>query len=296
MIAIVRGQSCPHHQLLWVAIVRGQSCPYHPIGVVAGSVEGHVAWKYFNPSNHIHDRFVNAYCNSILNWTRKHFLELLRTDKNASSGDATVNVFQVIKDHQENADRLPPIEEVNTILSYGIRGVLSTYSQVVRESSDIDRTTVDHIEIPPPRPKRKPANPYPRNVHIPLMKGHHTTGPTSPCSLESNHENLSPDSPDQYASIQSLKLFGKTVFVMDYARPSSPDTITTLPLNLTLTQAQECSTTPCLSSDNICGSKGDKSYAKGFLPYKRCLAETRTTHSFMLTIEESEDLRVRLCL
>ncbi|PWA74176.1 hypothetical protein CTI12_AA255450 [Artemisia annua] len=206
-VAIVRGQSCPHHQLLWVAIVRGQSCPHHPIGVVAGSVEGHVAWKYFNPSNHIHDRFVNAYCNSILNWTRKHFLELLRTDKNfniiliyyqkctccagmlfrssssmgrrsvvkfenihkyneqaipfllakptfvflnlyyftdawnnvlviwfktnASSGDATVNVFQVIKDHQENADRLPPIEEVNTILSYGIRGVLSTYSQVM---------------------------------------------------------------------------------------------------------------------------------------------------------------------
>nr|WBR49960.1 MYB1 transcription factor [Chrysanthemum x morifolium] len=170
------------------------------------------------------------------------------------------------------------------------------FSKVVRESSDFDGTTVDHIEIPPPRAKRKPANPYPRNVHIPLTKGRHTAGPTSPCSLESNHENLSPDSQDQYASIQSLKLFGKTVFVMDYARPSSPDTITTLPLNLTLTQAPECPTTPCLSSDNIFGSKGDKSYAKGFLPYKRCLAETRITHSFMLTIEESEDLRVRLRL
>ncbi|PWA45532.1 hypothetical protein CTI12_AA514400 [Artemisia annua] len=31
------------------------------MGVVAGSVEGHVAWKYFNPSNHIHDRNYNVF-------------------------------------------------------------------------------------------------------------------------------------------------------------------------------------------------------------------------------------------
>ncbi|PWA79195.1 hypothetical protein CTI12_AA207530 [Artemisia annua] len=49
--------------------------------------------------------------------------------QSASSGDATVDVFQVIKDHQEKAARLPPIEEVKTVLSYGIRGVLSTFSQ-----------------------------------------------------------------------------------------------------------------------------------------------------------------------
>nr|GEX12800.1 putative At5g37260 [Tanacetum cinerariifolium] len=170
------------------------------------------------------------------------------------------------------------------------------FSKVFRESIDVDGTKVDHIEIPPPRPKRKPAHPYPRNVHIPSKKGHLTVGPISPCSLESNHENLSPDSSDQDASIQSLKLFGKTVFVMDNAIPSSPDTIITLPLNMTLTQASKLPTTPSLSSDNIFGSKGDKSYAKGFVPYKRCLAEPRITHSFMLTIEEREDLRVRLCL
>nr|XP_043610769.1 uncharacterized protein LOC122582441 [Erigeron canadensis] len=47
------------------------------------------------------------------------------------SGDdtAAVDVFQIIKTHQEKAARLPPIEEVKTLLNYSIRGVLSTFSQ-----------------------------------------------------------------------------------------------------------------------------------------------------------------------
>ncbi|KAL4578666.1 hypothetical protein LXL04_014795 [Taraxacum kok-saghyz] len=48
---------------------------------------------------------------------------------NASSDDATADVFQVIKAHQEKAARLPPIEEVKTILHYSMRVVLSTFSQ-----------------------------------------------------------------------------------------------------------------------------------------------------------------------
>ncbi|XP_071698204.1 uncharacterized protein [Rutidosis leptorrhynchoides] len=47
----------------------------------------------------------------------------------SSSGDATADVFQIIKTHQEKAARLPPIEEVKTILHHGMRGVLSTFSQ-----------------------------------------------------------------------------------------------------------------------------------------------------------------------
>ncbi|KAJ9554875.1 hypothetical protein OSB04_009489 [Centaurea solstitialis] len=49
--------------------------------------------------------------------------------QSASSGDATADVFQLIKAHQEKAARLPPIEEVKTILHHGMRGVLSTFSQ-----------------------------------------------------------------------------------------------------------------------------------------------------------------------
>ncbi|CAH1447602.1 unnamed protein product [Lactuca virosa] len=49
--------------------------------------------------------------------------------QSASSGDSTADVFQLIKAHQEKAARLPPIEEVKTLLHYSMRGVLSTFSQ-----------------------------------------------------------------------------------------------------------------------------------------------------------------------
>lgn len=49
--------------------------------------------------------------------------------QSASSSDATADAFQLIKAHQEKAARLPPIEEVKTILHYSMRGVLSTFSQ-----------------------------------------------------------------------------------------------------------------------------------------------------------------------
>nr|GMC82077.1 glutamyl-tRNA reductase-binding protein, chloroplastic [Ipomoea batatas] len=52
------------------------------------------------------------------------------TQSVSDAGDG-VNVFQLIQVHQEKAARLPPIEEVRTVLGYSLRGVLSTFSQVV---------------------------------------------------------------------------------------------------------------------------------------------------------------------
>lgn len=48
-----------------------------------------------------------------------------------ASGDAAdeVNIFQRIQSHQEKAARLPPVEEVRTVLANGVRGMLSTFSQ-----------------------------------------------------------------------------------------------------------------------------------------------------------------------
>lgn len=45
------------------------------------------------------------------------------------SSDDDVNIFQMIKAHQEKAARPSPIEEVRTVLNYSLRGVLSTFSQ-----------------------------------------------------------------------------------------------------------------------------------------------------------------------
>ncbi|CAN0913433.1 hypothetical protein LINGRAHAP2_LOCUS27923 [Linum grandiflorum] len=39
------------------------------------------------------------------------------------------NVLMLIKTHQENAARLPPVEEIRTVLSHSVRGMLSTFSQ-----------------------------------------------------------------------------------------------------------------------------------------------------------------------
>ncbi|KAK8934709.1 Protein CCA1 [Platanthera zijinensis] len=46
------------------------------------------------------------------------------------------------------------------------------FSKVVRESSNNSLGTVNAIEIPPPRPKRKPSHPYPRKFgHLSSKKG-----------------------------------------------------------------------------------------------------------------------------
>ncbi|KAI3446377.1 hypothetical protein Pfo_003042 [Paulownia fortunei] len=53
------------------------------------------------------------------------------TNQDASTAadvKAELNVFQLIQAHQEKAARLPPIEEIRTLLHYNSRGVLSTFS------------------------------------------------------------------------------------------------------------------------------------------------------------------------
>ncbi|KAK4432208.1 hypothetical protein Salat_0982900 [Sesamum alatum] len=59
---------------------------------------------------------------------RKASLSPLNQNANASDVKDEVNVFQLIQAHQEKAARLPPIEEIRTLLHYSLRGVLSTFS------------------------------------------------------------------------------------------------------------------------------------------------------------------------
>ncbi|RQO99026.1 hypothetical protein POPTR_013G057700v4 [Populus trichocarpa] len=48
-----------------------------------------------------------------------------------STGDVNsdANVFQLIQTHQEKAARLPPVEEIRTVLDQSTHGMLSTFSQ-----------------------------------------------------------------------------------------------------------------------------------------------------------------------
>lgn len=69
---------------------------------------------------------------------------------------------------------------------------------MVRQSSDADASPVKPIEIPPPRPKRKPAHPYPRKLVAPIKIGtlalEQQIRSTSPNSYVSDQENQSPTS------------------------------------------------------------------------------------------------------
>ncbi|KAI7731436.1 hypothetical protein M8C21_007806 [Ambrosia artemisiifolia] len=71
-------------------------------------------------------------CNNNNNSNNTHvMLYSFNTLKESASSEdaAAVDVFQIIKAHQEKAARLPPIEEIKTVLHYGVRGILSTFSQ-----------------------------------------------------------------------------------------------------------------------------------------------------------------------
>lgn len=70
--------------------------------------------------------------------------------------------------------------------------------QVVRESASNGAGTVKPIEIPPPRPKRKPVHPYPRKMENPSNNGSLAIGKwglsSSPILSGSEHDHGSPTS------------------------------------------------------------------------------------------------------
>lgn len=70
--------------------------------------------------------------------------------------------------------------------------------EVVRESNTGDASSVKPVEIPPPRPKRKPLHPYPRKLATPVKSGtpvpEKLTRSLSPNMSMSELENQSPTS------------------------------------------------------------------------------------------------------
>ncbi|CAK9169792.1 unnamed protein product [Ilex paraguariensis] len=90
-------------------------------------------------------------------------------------------------------------EHVGTKTAVQIRShAQKFFSKVVRESSSNDASSVKPIEIPPPRPKRKPMHPYPRKLVTPIKVGtqipEQPTRSTSPNLSLSEEENHSPTS------------------------------------------------------------------------------------------------------
>ncbi|KAJ6290886.1 hypothetical protein OIU78_026602 [Salix suchowensis] len=153
-------------------------------------------------------------------------------------------------------------EHVGTKTAVQIRShAQKFFSKVVRESGGSNTSAVEPIEIPPPRPKRKPMHPYPRKMAHSLEREllilENPLRSSSPNFSISEKENQSPTSvlsatmyppslasassaPDQqFPKVQkldsfpkenvsseepiTLKLFGRTLLVTKCHKPSSPN-------------------------------------------------------------------------
>lgn len=246
-----------------------------------------------------------------------------------------------------------------------------------------DTSPVKPIEIPPPRPKKKPSHPYPRKLvgsskAMPLIEDQ-SRGSSSPISSTSEQDNQSPISvfsspvsemfdptdsntqnrslspvlspsgvntsfvsnskPNSYPTesesplldeqvpekldllpqesvfisgleappIQSLKLFGKFVFVSNSNKQSPIGLHIPVPIkahslscnggiwsiqnneSININCKPDTQSSQISSSASPSGQRASsKSSPRGFVPYKRCLAERDS--------EEREEQRTRLCL
>ncbi|XP_044504458.1 protein REVEILLE 1-like isoform X2 [Mangifera indica] len=100
-------------------------------------------------------------------------------------------------------------EHVGTKTAVQIRShAQKFFSKVVRESSSSNTSPLEPVEIPPPRPKRKPVHPYPRKLSNTLVK--ESTNPVLP--RRSTSLNLSVSEQENQSPTSVLSAVGSDTF------------------------------------------------------------------------------------
>ncbi|KAJ0098498.1 hypothetical protein Patl1_20997 [Pistacia atlantica] len=131
------------------------------------------------------------------------------------------------------------------------------FSKVVRESSGSNTSPLEPIEIPPPRPKRKPVHPYPRKLTKALVK--ESSNPELP--RRSISPNLSVSEQENQSPTSVLSAVGSDAFgFSDLNTPngslspvSSADPVHTggLTLSRPNSSPKESGTPPVLAGDSV---------------------------------------------
>ncbi|KAL1197117.1 Protein REVEILLE 2 [Cardamine amara subsp. amara] len=205
-------------------------------------------------------------------------------------------------------------EHVGTKTAVQIRShAQKFFTKVAR---DFGASSEQSIEIPPPRPKRKPMHPYPRKLVIPDAKeiayaeltgaklvqdeednrsptsvlsahgsdGLGSIGSNSPNSSSADYqhspgheeESLSPEAETK----QSLKLFGKTFVVGDYNSSTSSDDSEDVKKKLD-SETQSSSSSENVETEVVVVSEFKRSERSAFSQLKSSVIEMKNMRGFM---------------
>ncbi|KAK7380126.1 hypothetical protein VNO78_32554 [Psophocarpus tetragonolobus] len=130
------------------------------------------------------------------------------------------------------------------------------FSKVVRESESSAESSIQPINIPPPRPKRKPLHPYPRKS-VDSFKGHTIPNETevSPSTNLLIAEKDTP-SPTSVLSTGGSEAFGPAAFSEQTNRCLSPNSCTTDIYSVSLTPVEK--ENDCMTSNSKASEEEEK--------------------------------------
>ncbi|XP_028785895.1 protein REVEILLE 7-like isoform X1 [Neltuma alba] len=165
-------------------------------------------------------------------------------------------------------------EHVGTKTAVQIRShAQKFFSKVARESEGSTESSIKPIDIPPPRPKRKPLHPYPRKS-ADSFKGHSNESERSPSP------NLSATGKDTQSPTSVLSAFG-SAFSEQTNRCPSPNSCTT--------DIHSVSLSPAGKENDCITSNSSEEEEEGCLASVPSIADLKTDRSLKVELKSTKN-------